>query len=107
MAEAAELTLLSDLLAAVMAGEAVEPLDPGRRVSCGRRRRPSACLRASCGLPAGFLRAGAEAVLGALWPVNDLSTALVMIASAASCSRPPARMRAARRPPPSWRPDDV
>ena len=31
------------------------------------------------GLPAGFLRAGAPGVVGTLWPVNDISTALLMI----------------------------
>ena len=30
------------------------------------------------GLPAGFLSAGAICVLGSLWPVNDISTALLM-----------------------------
>ncbi|WP_203968711.1 CHAT domain-containing protein, partial [Sphaerisporangium melleum] len=30
------------------------------------------------GLPAGFLRAGAAAVIGTLWPVDDVSTALLM-----------------------------
>lgn len=30
------------------------------------------------GLPAGFLQAGAAGVLGSLWPVDDLSTALFM-----------------------------
>ncbi len=30
------------------------------------------------GLPAGFLHAGAAGVVGALWPVNDLSTAVLM-----------------------------
>jgi len=31
------------------------------------------------GLPSGFLQAGAPGVIGSLWPVNDLSTALLMI----------------------------
>jgi CHAT domain-containing protein len=31
------------------------------------------------GLPAGFLQAGVPGVVGSLWPVNDLSTALLMI----------------------------
>ncbi|HKZ86422.1 MAG TPA: CHAT domain-containing protein [Anaerolineae bacterium] len=31
------------------------------------------------GLPAGFLQAGVPGVVGTLWPVNDLSTALLMI----------------------------
>ena len=31
------------------------------------------------GLPSGFLQAGAPAVIGSLWSVNDLSTALLMI----------------------------
>ena len=31
------------------------------------------------GLPAGCLQAGAEAVVGTLWPVNDLSAAILMI----------------------------
>lgn len=31
------------------------------------------------GLPAGFLQAGFPGVVGTLWPVNDLSTALLMI----------------------------
>jgi CHAT domain-containing protein len=31
------------------------------------------------GLPAGFLQTGVPGVVGTLWPVNDLSTALVMI----------------------------
>jgi CHAT domain-containing protein/tetratricopeptide (TPR) repeat protein len=33
----------------------------------------------SVGLPAGFLQAGAPAVIGSLWPVDDISTALLMI----------------------------
>lgn len=31
------------------------------------------------GLPSGFLQAGVPGVIGSLWPVNDLSTALLMI----------------------------
>jgi CHAT domain-containing protein/tetratricopeptide (TPR) repeat protein len=31
------------------------------------------------GLPSGFLQAGVSGVVGTLWPVNDLSTALLMI----------------------------
>jgi CHAT domain-containing protein len=31
------------------------------------------------GLPAGFLQAGVQGVIGTLWPVNDFSTALLMI----------------------------
>jgi CHAT domain-containing protein/tetratricopeptide (TPR) repeat protein len=31
------------------------------------------------GLPAGFLQAGATSVIGSLWPVDDVSTALLMI----------------------------
>jgi CHAT domain-containing protein len=31
------------------------------------------------GLPAGFLQAGAVSVIGSLWPVDDVSTALLMI----------------------------
>ena len=31
------------------------------------------------GLPAGFLQAGVPGVVGTLWPVNDLSTAMVMV----------------------------
>jgi CHAT domain-containing protein len=31
------------------------------------------------GLPAGFVQAGVPGVVGTLWPVNDLSTALIMI----------------------------
>lgn len=31
------------------------------------------------GLPAGFLQAGAAGVVGTLWPVDDLSTALLMV----------------------------
>jgi CHAT domain-containing protein len=31
------------------------------------------------GLPSGFMQAGIPGVIGTLWPVNDLSTALLMI----------------------------
>jgi CHAT domain-containing protein len=31
------------------------------------------------GLPSGFIQAGASGVVGSLWPVNDISTALLMI----------------------------
>jgi CHAT domain-containing protein len=33
----------------------------------------------SIGLPAGWLQIGVPGVVGSLWPVNDLSTALLMI----------------------------
>ena len=41
------------------------------------------------GLPAGFLQAGAAAVIGSLWPVDDVSTALLMIECYRWHMRPP------------------
>jgi tetratricopeptide (TPR) repeat protein len=82
------------------------PLDSHLRLACGERLTlrtlldgrmfaavrlvvASACQTAvgefrdlpdeAIGLPAGFLRAGAAAVIGTLWPVDDLSTALLMM----------------------------
>jgi CHAT domain-containing protein len=53
------------------------------------------------GLPAALLQAGAAHVLGALWPVNDLSAALLVSRVAEACldpgADPPAELAAAQR----------
>lgn len=67
----------------------LEYLLGGRRLRGARLVVLSACQTAmmdfdhlpeeAIGLPAGFVQAGAPGIVGTLWPVNDLSTALLMI----------------------------
>lgn len=67
----------------------VKDLIAGQRLKHTRLAVLSACQTAiidfhklpeeAVGLPSGFLQAGVPGVVGTLWPVNDLSTALLMI----------------------------
>ncbi len=80
---AAQLLLAGDQTLSLEELERLRPLAHNRLVVL------SACTTATSqpfqlademiGLPAGFLEAGAPAVVGTFWPVDDLSTALVML----------------------------
>jgi len=64
------------------------------------------------GLPSGFLHAGVPAVVGALWSVDDISTALLMMAfyqylQGGTAITPAAAMRAAQRRIASMRSDEI